>query len=187
MLHYRNFHCLIADFLSQKYKTLSQKGEAVESCQESVQALDSASPAPESNRDWSDNTSLDSGLNSLQPVITLPQVTLQPEEQEEPKVFSADLGSTSADLGSTSVCSSHCTDHGLPSVEEETTSQDSVDQKGPAESKEEPAPGPTADAEENEEQQEGEMEPVVVQGKRNSTGKAKATPKRRSGRSINKR
>ncbi|XP_030004422.1 cdkn1a interacting zinc finger protein 1a isoform X2 [Sphaeramia orbicularis] len=180
----------------KKYKILmSQKGEAVESCRESVQAQDSVCPVPESNRDWSDDTSLDSGLNSVQPIITLPQMTQQPEKQEEPNVSLADLSSTSP------LSSTHCTDHGFCSVEDKTTSHDSVDQKEPADSKEEPTdskeepadskdepgPDPTADAEGNEEQQEGEMEPVVVQGKKNSTGKAKAAPKRRSGRAANRR
>ncbi len=175
-------------FSSQKYRELlSQKGEAVGSSRDSLLAADSLRPVTETTTDCLDKTTLsdDPGLatnvNSMQPIITLTPLNmqtenLQQEEQAEPDPVSQDTSATSTDQ-----------DLSLHSKEEETTSQASVVFESPAGSREEPDSEPAAAAEDANGEEEEEKEAPAVPGKKNSTGKAKATPKRRSGRAANRR
>lgn len=171
---------------------LSQKGEAVGSSRDALLAADSLRPVTETSTDCLDETSLsdDPGLvtntSSMQPIITLTRLNVQTENQQqedqaEPDPASQDTSATST--GSTDQ------DLSLHSKEEETTSQASVVLESPAElpagSREEPDSEPAAAAEDAIGEEEEEA--PAVPGKKNSTGKAKATPKRRSGRATNRR
>ncbi|XP_018518467.1 cdkn1a interacting zinc finger protein 1a isoform X2 [Lates calcarifer] len=182
----------------KRYRALlSQKGEATESSRESPLATDSLRPVTGTTTDWSDENSLsdDTGLvtnvNSMQPVITLTRLKVQRENQQQEEESEPDL--TSQDLTTTSVTCTGSTDQDLSlhSKEEGTTSQASVVQESPIElpagSREEPDSEPAAAAEDFNEEEEEEREAPAVTGKKNSTGKAKTTPKRRSGRATNRR
>ncbi|GAA6217147.1 cip1-interacting zinc finger protein isoform X2 [Lates japonicus] len=182
----------------KRYRVLlSQKGEATESSRESPLATDSLRPGTGTTTDWSDENSLsgDTGLvtnvNSMQPVITLTRLKAQRENQQQEEESEPDP--TSQDLTTTSVTCTGSTDQDLSlhSKEEDTTSQASVVQESPAElpagSREEPDSEPAAAAEDFNEGEEEEREAPAVPGKKNSTGKAKTTPKRRSGRATNRR
>ncbi|XP_023275322.1 cip1-interacting zinc finger protein [Seriola lalandi dorsalis] len=181
----------------KRYRVLySQKGEAVESSRESLLASDSLRPVTETTTDWSDenalsdDTGLVTNLNSLQPIITLTRLQMQTENQQQEKESEPDP--TSQDFTTSSATCTDSTDQDLSlhSKEEETTSQASVAQETPAElpagSREEPDSEPAAAVEDANEEEE-EKEAPAVPGKKNSTGKAKTTPKRRSGRATNRR
>ncbi|XP_070781188.1 cdkn1a interacting zinc finger protein 1a [Enoplosus armatus] len=171
---------------------LSQKGEAVESSRESHLAADNLRPVTETTTYCLDENSLsdDAGLpkllNSMQPIITLTRLNMQIENQQQEE--QAELDPTSQDFITTSATSTESTDQGLTlhRKEEETTSKASVVQENLAEpgSSEEPeSAAPVEDANEEEK----EKEAPAVPGKKNSTGKAKPTTKRRSGRATNRR
>lgn len=176
--------------------SLSQKGEDFESSTESLLAEDSLRPVTDTTTDCADknshsnDTGLETNLNSMQPIITLTRLKMQTVNQQQEK--EAEPSPTSQNFTTTSRTSSGSTDQDLSlhSKEEETTSQESVVQESLAElsacSREEPDSEPAAafgDA--NEEDEEREV--PAVPGKKNGTGKAKATPKRRSGRATNRR
>ncbi|XP_070706824.1 cdkn1a interacting zinc finger protein 1a [Pempheris klunzingeri] len=183
--------------LKRYRELLIQKGEAVESSGESLLAADSLRLVTETTTDCleenslSDDTGSVTNLNST-PIITLTRLSTQTEEERaEPGPTSQDFITTSA----TSICSTD-QDLSLHSKEEETTPQASAVQEGPAElpagSREEPDSVPAAAAEdaneeEEEEEEEEEKEAPAVPGKKSGTGKAKAAPKRRSGRAANRR
>lgn len=171
---------------------LIQKGEVVESSRESLLAADSLMPTTDCSDEnsLSGDTGLVTNLNSMQPMITLTRLSMQTEKQQQEE--QAEPNATSQDFITTSATSSGSTDQDLSlhSKEEETTSQASVDQESPAElpagSREEPDSEPVAAAaaEDANEEEEEEKEAPVVPGKKSSTGKAKTTPKRRTGRAT---
>lgn len=175
---------------------LIQKSEAVESSRESLLAADSLRPATETTTDCldekslSDDTGLVTNLDSMQPIITLTRLSMQTENQQQEE--QAEPDPTSQDYINTSATSTGSTDQDLSlhSKEEETTSQASVVQESPAElpagSREEPDSEPAAAVEDTNEEEE-EKEAPAVPGKKSGTGKAKTTPKRRSGRATNRR
>ncbi|KAF7657080.1 hypothetical protein LDENG_00031810 [Lucifuga dentata] len=169
---------------------LHQKSEAAGSSRESLLAEDKLRPVTETTIDCSDGNSNhnisgsnslsgDTGLitspNSMQPVVAVAQLetqtdTKQQEEQAQPN-------SPSQDLISTSATSIDCTKENLnlhkeEEEEEETTAQASVAQ--------EPDSEPAAAVQVANEEEEKEA--PVLSGKKSSKEKAKATPKRRSGR-----
>lgn len=168
---------------------LSQKVEAVASSRESLPAADSLGPAPETTTDCSDenshsgDTALVTNVNSKQPIITLTRLNMPTEYKQQEE--QADSNPTSQEAATTG-----STDQELRSKEEETTSQASVGQERPAElpadSREEPDSESAAAAEAANEGGE-EKEAPAVPGKKSDTGKAKTTPKRRSGRATNRR
>lgn len=170
---------------------VSQKSEAVESSGESLQAADSLRPSTETTTDCSDENLLsdDAGLvtdtSPKQPSITLTRLKVQKENQQaEPELTSQD--STSVSATSTSDADQ---DLSLHHEEEQNTSQVSSAQESPAEL---PA-GSTEEANsepgvpEQGANEEEEKEAPAGPRKNIGTGKAKATPKRRSGRAANKR
>lgn len=174
---------------SQRYKELlSQKGEAVASSRESVRAADCLGPATEPTADCpdenphSDDTGSGTDVNSMQPIITLTRLRENQEQEEQ-----AESDPTSQDFTAISVTSTGSTDQDLLCKEEETTSQAPGVQERPAElpagSRGEPEPGAAAE----DANEEGEKEAPAVPGKNSDTGKAKTTPKRRSGRATNRR
>ncbi|KAM7368938.1 hypothetical protein PAMP_013240 [Pampus punctatissimus] len=154
---------------------LGQKGEAVESSRESLLAEDRLRPVPVTTTDCLEENSLsgDAGLvpdlNSMQPTITLTRLRMQAEDQQQEN--HAEPDPTSQDFITTPATSSGSTDQELS-----LTSQASVVQ--------EPDSEPAAAANEEE-----EKEAPAVPGKKNSTGRAKTTSKRRSGsaRAANRR
>ncbi|XP_040915228.1 cdkn1a interacting zinc finger protein 1a [Toxotes jaculatrix] len=177
---------------------LSQKSEDVESSRGSLLATDSLRPVTEATTDWSDenpltdDTGLVTDLNSMQPIITLTRLKMQTENQQREK--ESEPSPTLQDFSTTSATCTGSTDQDLSlhSKEEETPSQASVVQESPAElpagSREEPDSEPAAAVEAaNEEEEEEEKEAPAVPGRKNGTGKAKTTPKRRSGRATNRR
>ncbi|XP_071321299.1 cdkn1a interacting zinc finger protein 1a [Trachinotus anak] len=181
----------------KRYRVLlSQKGEAVESSRESLLASGSLRPVTKTTTDWSDENSLsdDTGLvtnlDSLQPIITLTRLQMQTENQQQEEESEPDP--TSQDITTTSATCTDSTDQDLSlhSKEEDTTSKASLVQESPAElpagSSEKPDSEPAASIEDANEEEE-EKEAPAVPGKRNSTGKAKTAPKRRSGRATNRR
>lgn len=169
---------------------LSQKGEAVASSRESLRAADRLGPATEPTADCpdenphSDDTSSGMDVNSMQPIITLTRLQ---ENQQQGQEEQAEPDPTSQDFTATSATSTGSTDQDLLCKEEETTSQAPGVQERPAElpagSRGEPEPGAAAE----DANEEGEKEAPAVPGKNSDTGKAKTTPKRRSGRSTNRR
>lgn len=178
----------------KSYRVLvSQKGESVESSGESLQAADSLRPVTETTTDCSDeNLESDDAAkntNPKHPIITLTRLKVQKENQQEVKQAEPELtlqDSTSISATSTSDADQ---DLSLHHEEEQNTSQVSLAQESPAEppagSREEANSEPAAaDEEANEEE---EKEGPAGPRKNNGTGKAKATPKRRSGRATNKR
>lgn len=172
--------------LKRYRELLNQKGEAVGSPRESLNAADSLRPVTETTTDCLEETSLskDSGLvtnaNSMQPSITLTRLNVQTENQQQGEPAEPDP--TSQDTSATSTDSTD-QDLSLHSRGEEATS--SVVAESPAEK---PDSEPAAAAEDdNREEEEEEKEAPAVPGKKTSTGKAKATPKRRSGRATNRR
>ncbi|XP_042364955.1 cdkn1a interacting zinc finger protein 1a [Plectropomus leopardus] len=169
--------------LKRHRELLSQKSGAVKSSRESLPAAESLVPVKETTTDSLDENSLSDETvvtdpNSRQPMIKLTRLNRQTkkqqqEEQAEPDPTSQDFISTSA-----------------TSKEEETSSQASEGLESPAElpagSREEPDSEPAAAAEDANEE-EAEEETPAVPGKKNITGKAKTTSKRRSGRATNRR
>ncbi|XP_026211044.1 cdkn1a interacting zinc finger protein 1a [Anabas testudineus] len=175
---------------------LSQKEEAVESSRESLLAEESLRPLTDTTTDCADknshssNTDVDTNLNSMQPIITLTRLKMQTDNQQQEK--DAELSSTSQDFTTTSRASTGSTDQDLSlhSKEKETTSQESVVQESPAElpaGSRETADSEAAAAVEDANEEDEEGEAPAVPGRKNGTGKAKATPKRRSGRATNRR
>lgn len=115
---------------------------------------------------------------------------MQTDNQQQEK--DAELSSTSQDFTTTSRASTGSTDQDLSlhSKEKETTSQESVVQESPAElpaGSRETADSEAAAAVEDANEEDEEGEAPAVPGRKNGTGKAKATPKRRSGRATNRR
>lgn len=162
---------------------LGQKGEAVESSREPLQASDSLRPVTETTTDWSDENALsnDIGLrtnpNSLQPTVSLTMLQMQTENQQQET--ESGLDPTSQDLTSATCTDSTDQDLSLSSREEETAAQES-----PAEL---PDSEPAAAVEEANEGEEEPAEAPAAPGKKSSTGKTKPTAKRRSGRATNRR
>lgn len=168
----------------------SQEGDSVHSSR-SIPPADSFKPATETTSDCSQenmpsvdtsgdaelnimepvvtpsvDTSGDIDLNIMEPVVTVTRLKMQEEKQPETDTASQDLGiaatsSPDEDFGV------HLEDRAIPS---QLSADEEVDSG-------------LAAAEEGEESN-GEEEPPASQGKKNSTGKAKTTPKRRSGRST---
>ncbi|XP_022053667.2 cdkn1a interacting zinc finger protein 1a [Acanthochromis polyacanthus] len=170
---------------------VSQKGEAVESSGESLQAAASLRPSTDTTTDCSDENLLsdDAGLatdtSSKHPTITLTRLKVQKENQQaEPELTSQD--STSVSATSTSDADQ---DLSLHHEDEQNASQVSSAQESPAEppagSAEEANSEPGAP--EQGANEEEEKEAPAGPRKNIGTGKAKATPKRRSGRAANKR
>lgn len=164
---------------------VSQKGEAVESSGETLR------PETETTTDCSDENLLseDAGLatdtSPKHPTITLTRLKVQKENQQaEPELTSQD--STSVSATSTTDADQ---DLSLHHEEEQNTSQVSSAQESPAE----PPAGSTEEANsepgapEQGANEEEEKEAPAGPRKNVGAGKAKATPKRRSGRSANKR
>lgn len=186
----------ISFFFSQTCRLLlSQKSEGVESSKESLLAEDSLMPATDTTTDSAEKDShsssigLDTNQDSMQPVITLTRLKMQTDDQQQEK--EAEPSSTSEDLSTTSRNTIGSTDQDLSLYsKEETTSQESVVQEIlaelPADSREKPDSEPAAAVEDANEEDE-EKEAPAVPGKKNGTGRARATPKRRSGRATNRR
>lgn len=172
--------------LKRYRELLSQKSGAVESSREYPLAAGSPRPITKTPTDCLDENSLPdetvvTEINSTQPLISLTRLNTQTNEQQQKE--QAEPDPTSRDSISASATSK----------EEETTSQLPVVQESPAElpavNTEEPDSEPAAAAavaDANEEEEEEEEAPAVT-GKRNGTGKAKTTSKRRSGRATNRR
>ncbi|KAK2819207.1 hypothetical protein Q5P01_024768 [Channa striata] len=173
---------------------LSQKGEAVESSRASLLDEGSFKTVTETNTDCSEkksycsDTGLETNLNSMQPIITLTRLKMQTESQQQEK--EAEPDPTTQDFVTISTASTSSTNQELHSREENTLSQGSIDQGSLAElhgvKKKEPDCELAAAAEGANEEEE-EKEAPAVPGKKNSTGKVKAIPKRRSGRATNRR
>ncbi|XP_029025333.1 cdkn1a interacting zinc finger protein 1a [Betta splendens] len=173
---------------------LSQKGEAFEPSRESLLVEESLRPATDATTDCPENSSLsnetglETSLDSMQPIINLTRLKVETDNQQ--REDEAEPSLTSQDL-ITSGSSSNSTDQDLHlHNQEETTSQESVEQESlgelPSGSREEPDSQPAAAVGDVNEVDE-EKESPAVPGKKNGTGKAKATPKRRSGRAMNRR
>uniref|UniRef100_A0A3B5B8T3 Uncharacterized LOC103376137 n=1 Tax=Stegastes partitus TaxID=144197 RepID=A0A3B5B8T3_9TELE len=182
----------------KSYRVLvSQKGEAAESSGEPLQAADSLRPVTETTTDCSDENlpSDDAGLakntNPKHPIITLTRVNVQTENQQEVKQAEQELTSQDSALISATSTSDADQDLSLPHEEEQNTSQASSAQESPAEppagSREEEAANSEPAAADEEANEDEEKEAPAGPRKNNGTGKAKATPKRRSGRAANKR
>lgn len=164
-------------FPSQRYRALvSRKGEDAEDSRESVQPADRLMHINETASDCSDknllsdDTDLATNLKSLQPVVTLTQLKMQirgkqKEKPAEPEATSEDLSTTSATI---------------------TSNMDTSPAEVPASSSVDMDSEPSAAAEDANEELE-EKEAPATQGKKIGTGKAKATPRRRSGRAANRR
>ncbi|XP_072228643.1 cdkn1a interacting zinc finger protein 1a [Leuresthes tenuis] len=186
--------------------SMSQKSEAPQSSKKSTQAADSVRSVTETPTDCSNEGSLsvDTGaaanLNSMQPIITVSQLKTQTENQPQEKQQETD--STSQDLTISATSTGDLDqDLSLHHEEEDNPSQASEAQESPAElpagsreeaeaepAEAEPAPAAAAaDSNEEEEVEEKEEELPAGPGKKNSTGKAKSTAKRRSGRATNRR
>lgn len=173
---------------------LTQKGEAFEPSRESLlvedslrSGTDTTTDCPDSNS-LSNDTGLETSLNSKQPVITLTRLKIEGDDQQqeneaEPSLTSQDLNSSGSSSDGTEQ------DLSLHNQAEEATSQESVAQESlgelPAGSREEP--GSELAAADDDKELDEERESPAVPGRKNSTGKAKATPKRRSGRAMNRR
>lgn len=181
-----SYYCVSMFSISQSCRLLlNQKGEAVECSR----AEDSLRPLTETTTDSSDgnshsDTGLQTDVNSMLPTISLARLQMQTDNLEQENKTEPNPNS----LDSTSTGSAE-QDLSLHSKEEETTSQVSAVQESlgellPAETGEElisqPAAEPINEAEE-------EIEAPAVPGRKNGTAKAKATPKRRSGRATNRR
>lgn len=169
-------------FNSQKYKeTLSPTDEENASSREPHCAVDSPGPPAESpgsssgEKPSSDDTDVATLVNSEQSTVAVCELTedQQPEDHAEPDAAAQEL------------CSS--AEEELLSREEETLSLLCGGQETPVEvpagSTEEPQPGAAA---EDDDEEEGKEVPVVP-GKNKNGGRAKAAPKRRSGRVTNRR
>nr|XP_046231299.1 cdkn1a interacting zinc finger protein 1a [Scatophagus argus] len=179
--------------LKRHRELLSQKDETVASSRESLHAAGSFRPVTETTTDCSDENphsddiGLVTNINSVQPIITLTQLSVQTENQQQEE--QAEPDPTSQNLTTTSATNTGSTDQDLINKEEEITSQDLIVQESPAElpagSREGPDSEPAAAEGVNEE--EVEKEAPAVPGKKSDTGKAKTAPKRRSARATNKR
>lgn len=167
---------------SQKYKeTLSPTEEENASSGEPLCAADSPGPPAESpgsssgEKPSSDDTGVATNVNSEQSTVAVCGLTedQRPEDPAEPDAAAQDP------------CSS--TEEELLSREEETVSVLRGVQETPVEvpagSTEEPQPGAAA---EDDDEEEGKEVPAVP-GKTKNGGRAKAAPKRRSGRVTNRR
>lgn len=155
---------------------MSQKGEKVESSREPVEAADGLMHVKETTSDCSDKNLLsdDTGLatnrKSLQPVVTLTHLKMQTQRPQKGKL--AEPEATSEDLSTVSATSSSNTD----------TSLAEMAASGSVEADSEPSASG-----ENASEEVDEKEAPVTQGKKNGTGKAKTTTRRRSGRATNRR
>ncbi|XP_068191221.1 cdkn1a interacting zinc finger protein 1a [Antennarius striatus] len=165
----------------KKYKELlSQKEEAAASSGESLGAPDNIKPGTEATTDHldesphCDDAGLVTDVNSTQTVCSLTQINSQTGNQRLEELAVPDQ--TSQDFTTS------------PSRGEEATSQACVVQGQladlPTGSREDPQRGATA--KEGDEELE-EEEAAAAPGKKIDSGKAKATPKRRSGRVANRR
>lgn len=151
---------------------MSRKGEDAEDSRESVQPAEGLMHITETASDCSDknllsdDTDLVTNLKSLQPVVTLTQLKMQIRgKPAEPEATSEDLSTASATI---------------------TSNMDTSPAEVPASSSVDMDSEPSAAAEDANEELE-EKEAPATQGKKNGTGKAKATPRRRSGRAANRR
>lgn len=168
--------------LSQRYKeTLVLKDEEVAPSREPLCAADSPGPPAESSpsssgeNPSSDDAGVATNRNTVESLVALSGLNenQQPEAHAEPGAAAQDFSSS--------------TERELLSREDETMSLLSGAVETPVEfpagSTEEPDPGAAA---EDDDEEEGKEVPAVP-GKNKSTGKARAAPKRRSGRVTNRR
>ncbi|KAM3874268.1 cdkn1a interacting zinc finger protein 1a [Diretmus argenteus] len=197
----------------KKYKALhSEKDDAMDSSRESFIASSSEEnprPVTETTVDCVDengnhsvsgsdthSADTDSVTTPLpkQPKVTITRLKVLPDTQQEEQ--QPGPTSTPQDLAATtSAPSTSCTDQDvspIPFLEKETPSQAPIVQESPAEplaiKEEEPDSMPVlADEDAKEEEEEEEKEASAVPGKKGGKGKAKAAPKRRSGRATCRR
>lgn len=164
----------------QRYKEiLSQKGKAVASSREPLCAADSPGPPTESSRSSSaeNPSSDDTGVVTISvqsmPALSRLKENQQLEDHAEPNA-AVQVFSSSAEQE-------------LLSREDESLSLHSGQQDTPDEfpisRTEEPEPGAAA---KDDDEDEGKEVPAVP-GEDKNSGKARATPKRRSGRVTNRR
>lgn len=163
----------------QRYKEiLSQKGEAAASSREPLCAADSPGPPAESSRSSSaENPSSDDTGVATNSALSRLKETQQPEDHTDHAEPNA----------AAQVFSSSSTEKELLSRGDETVSLHSGVQQTPVEfpvsRTEEPEPGAAA---KDDDEEEGK-EVAAVPGENKNSGKARATPKRRSGRVTNRR
>ncbi|KAM9735062.1 cdkn1a interacting zinc finger protein 1a [Menidia menidia] len=158
----------------KRYSTLAQKGD--QSSGGAIQAAESFQSETEAPTDCSDDMEAAANVNSMQPVVTVSRMKTdnQLEENQQETDSTSQVSAANTEDLDKALSLHQGVEDGSPTVSPAELPAGSREEAGSE-------PAPAQDSNEEEE------EPPAAPGKKNSTGKAKATAKRRSGRATNRR